>query len=404
MSIRFRSPNRNIAKFLGRTEETNITDAPLATIGLIGGGGSGSGTVSAYETLDSLPVSDLSAGNQAFISENNRLYVSNGSGWYNIALINAAPYWDSSPLSEYTKSDSATPLIITAKALDSDNPNTILSNLSFASDSAQYLVNITTDSSVFTFTPKSQDSIGAFVTAGDLTDSNTNSFSYTFKWSDGINFISSVSSFTYNFATDAVFTPTNAYSYLNTNRADAATVTTNNVDTWVLAGGGRWSSFRTGNLLNVPGYNSGDTFWTVIEFTSMGLGFSTRSMGGWTFYSDAAMTTGLDGIYDPSMQVRSDTMDVVNENNGTNDREGTYTPPGATSDFVMAMYFDGDKSAQYWVSTNSGSTWLGPVQTHTWSAAPAAIAMYCQRRDDDGSPQSMILRDPGNYTLPTATI
>lgn len=404
MPPRSRSPNRDIAKFLGKTEVTNESNRALATVGSVGGGGSGTGTVSAYETLDSLPVSDLSAGNQAFISENNRLYVSNGSGWYNIALINAAPYWDSAPLSEYTIDDSATPLIITAKALDSDNPETILSNLSSASDSAQYLVNITTDSSVFTFTPRSKDSIGALVTAGDLTDSNTNSFSYTFKWSDGINFISSVSSFTYNFATDAVMTPINAYSYLETNRAGSATVTTNSVDTWTHAGGSRWASFRTGNLLGVPGYTSGSTFWTVIEYTSMGTAFGSRSMGGWTFYSDAGMTTGLDGNYDSWMQVRSDTMNVVNENNGTNDVEAGYSSPGATADFTMAMYFDGDRSAQYWVSTNSGSTWLGPVQTHTWSTAPGAIAMFCQRRDNDGTNQSMILRDPGNYTLPTATI
>ena len=236
-----------------------------------------------------------------------------------------------------------------------------------------------------------------------LQDSDEGSGSVTFRASDGVNLVSALSTFTFSLTT-YVLTPTNAYSYLNTNRADGATVTTNNVDTWVIAGGGRWANVRTGNLLNVPGYNSGDTFWSVIEYTSMGIGFSTRSGGGWAFYSDASMTTGLDGDFDSAMRVRSDTMDVENENNGTNDREVTYTPPGATSEFVMAMYFDGDKSAQYWVSTDNGSTWLGPVQTHTWSAAPAAISMYCYRRDDDGSPQSMILRDPSNYTLPTITL
>ena len=45
-------------------------------------------------------------------------------------------YWETEPSSTYQIVDSATPLIITALALDSDNPNLI--NQSFASDSAQY--------------------------------------------------------------------------------------------------------------------------------------------------------------------------------------------------------------------------------------------------------------------------
>ena len=43
-----------------------------------------------YSTLDSLPTSNLSAGDQSWVSENNRLYISNGSGWYNLAATNAA--------------------------------------------------------------------------------------------------------------------------------------------------------------------------------------------------------------------------------------------------------------------------------------------------------------------------
>ena len=114
---------RDIAKILGRTETNNTTNIALRlsteNVGL-----------EVYETLADLPTTNLTAGDAAFISPTNRLYVSNGSGWYNVSLINAAPYWDSAPSDQYTIVDSATPLIITAKALDSDNPDTILSNLS----------------------------------------------------------------------------------------------------------------------------------------------------------------------------------------------------------------------------------------------------------------------------------
>ena len=146
----------------------------------------GSG-VSVFDTLDSLPSSP-SEGDKALVDNINRLYISDGSGWYNIDLSTGfTPYWLTEPDATYEITDSVTPLLVTAKALDSDGTTPI--NQSFASDSAQYMVTVTNDSSVFTFTPKSADSIGIEVGAGNLTDSNGD-FIYTFKWSDGINFVS----------------------------------------------------------------------------------------------------------------------------------------------------------------------------------------------------------------------
>ena len=153
-----------------------------------------------YDTLDSLPVGNLlSEGNLAFVQENQRMYVSNGIGWYNAGLVNRTPRWDSGgePAATYTIADSATPLVITAKAIDSDNSDINLLNQSTVSDSAQYMVSITNDSSVWTFTPKSADSIGTEVAAGNLSDSNGD-FVYTFKWSDGISFVSKAATISYN--------------------------------------------------------------------------------------------------------------------------------------------------------------------------------------------------------------
>ena len=48
-----------------------------------------------FNTLDSLPISSLSAGDQAFVAANQRLYISNGAGWYNVSLINLTPQFDS---------------------------------------------------------------------------------------------------------------------------------------------------------------------------------------------------------------------------------------------------------------------------------------------------------------------
>ena len=176
------SKNRDIATFLSSTARNNNIDSAGIT-----GIGSGSGVLSVYDTLDSLPMTGLKEGDEALVNSVSRLYVSNGTGWYNTVVANLAPYWDTEPDATYEIADSATPLVVIAKAGDSDNATLI--NQSVVSDSAQYMVSISNDSSVWTFTPKSKDSIGIEVAAGNLPDSNGD-FIYTFKWSDGLNFIS----------------------------------------------------------------------------------------------------------------------------------------------------------------------------------------------------------------------
>lgn len=50
--------------------------------------------VSSHNELRNLPVSGLSSGDRAFVavdSNNARFYISNGSGWYNVALVNTSP-------------------------------------------------------------------------------------------------------------------------------------------------------------------------------------------------------------------------------------------------------------------------------------------------------------------------
>lgn len=149
-----------------------------------------------YSTLDSLPTTNLEVGLLSFVEENRRLYLSDGNGWYNTAYVaSALPYWVTEPDSTYEIIDSATPLTITALANDSDNP--LLVNQSFGSDSQEFMATVSNDSSVFTFTPKSADSISQSVIAGDLTDSNGD-FVYTFKWSDGVNFVAKEVTITYN--------------------------------------------------------------------------------------------------------------------------------------------------------------------------------------------------------------
>ena len=189
---------------LAKEEQQGTTGLDSSDVSAIAGSG-----VDVFDTLDSLPSTGLTAGDEAFVKSNNRLYVSNGDGWDNVALVNRSPRWDSGgePEETYTIADSATPLTIIARATDSDNPDTGLVNQSVVSDSAQYMVTIANDSSVWTFTPKSADSIGQEVAAGNLVDSNGD-FVYTFKWSDGVNFVAKATTIAYNPAGGGAASPT----------------------------------------------------------------------------------------------------------------------------------------------------------------------------------------------------
>tara|TARA_B100001057_G_scaffold367533_1_gene370885 strand:- start:1912 stop:3546 length:1635 start_codon:yes stop_codon:yes gene_type:complete len=241
---------------------------------------SGSG-VSVYETLDSLPTTGLTAGDEAFVKSSYRLYVSNGLGWYNTTLVNRNPRWDSGgePDASYSIVDSATPLIITARAIDSDNGSLI--NQSIVSDSAQYMATISNDSSVWTFTPKTASQIGASVAAGDLSDSNGD-FIYTFKWSDGISVISKPVTIAYSPAGGgAGFSnvPTESYSGTGALRSYTSSVTG---QTFYYSGGLsdlNGTSTNAGSRVYLT-TNPGATFYIAMVGAGGGTGRNSGNTGG----------------------------------------------------------------------------------------------------------------------------
>lgn len=183
------SRNSDIAKILGRTEAANASNTALGT-------GSGGGSTTVYDSIGVLPLSDVTEGSMAFVNSNNRMYVHNGTGWYSSSIVNNTPTWTTEPLSQYSIIDSATPLVISAMAADSEGIPITYTGI--ASDSSQYLVTITSDSSSFTFTPKASTDVYNSATLGDLADSQSNSFTYTFRASDGVNILSKQTTILYN--------------------------------------------------------------------------------------------------------------------------------------------------------------------------------------------------------------
>ena len=145
----------------------------------------GGSTTTIYSTAAGLPLTDVAGGAQAYVTETNRLYLWNGSGWYNIALINTAPTITTEAAATYTLADDGTATVITLVATD---PEGVPITWSYAVTTGTLgsTATVSQSANVFNVTPSS--------TAADA-----GTFSLTFTASDGINVATSTSAFTLEF-------------------------------------------------------------------------------------------------------------------------------------------------------------------------------------------------------------
>ena len=144
-----------------------------------------------YQSTDNLPYVGNSTGDQAYVKDNNRFYIWDSAGWYNVALINRAPAISSVQDSDgnttpFTLAIDGTATTITITAADSDGDPITYS--ATADSDFNGLATVSDSDNVFTITPFSQDS------------ATTSSGTITFKATDGVNIASSgVQTFTLNF-------------------------------------------------------------------------------------------------------------------------------------------------------------------------------------------------------------
>ena len=226
-------------------------------------------------TVDDLPSTGV-IGEQAFIEETNRLYIWNGSGWYNIALINETPTWDSGgqPAGSYVL-DADSPQTSTTITLAASDPEGIPINYTYVtSGQMDSIATISQDSSVFTITPK---------TVAQAPDGGTGNI--TFRASDGVNILPQVSSFTLNFITviensrytTLLVTATGTSD--NNNITDASsnnyTITVNG-DTHA----GTFSPYRSGGYSTY--FDNTDRVYLTNDM-SVALGTSEFSMEAWIY-------------------------------------------------------------------------------------------------------------------------
>ena len=160
-----------------------------------------------YSTINELPLSGNDIGKQAFVTNTNRLYIWNGVGWFNIALINTNPTITQGPNPSYMLSRDGTPTVITLLAADPEGIP-ITWNQQVTGGTLGNIATITQNNNVFTITPSTNEN-------------NVGTFSVTFTASDGVNIATAASSFTLVFAAKDVLY--NQSVVLNTTATNAGT-------------------------------------------------------------------------------------------------------------------------------------------------------------------------------------
>lgn len=131
-------------------------------------------TISAFDTLDSLPIANLTLGDRGFVESSGtgaRLYISDGSGWYNASLVNINTTVDSiagySLKNHFNVGESANYTVI---ATDSDNSISSYGYQLFPTGAADSAVTITQDSSEFNIKIQDSATIANFSISFTATD------------------------------------------------------------------------------------------------------------------------------------------------------------------------------------------------------------------------------------------
>ena len=134
-----------------------------------------------YAVSADLPLSDVATGAQAYVTETNRLYFWNGTGWYNIALINTAPTITTGGDATYVLAKDGSATVVT---LEANDPEGIPIVWSYA---------VTTGSLGSTATVSQADNV--FTITPSIVEADAGDFTLTFTASDGVNLSTSASEF-----------------------------------------------------------------------------------------------------------------------------------------------------------------------------------------------------------------
>ena len=141
-----------------------------------------------YANASDLPLSGNDTGDQAYVTSTNRLYIWNGAGWYNIALVNVTPTITTGSDATYSLATDGSATTITLAATDPDG-EALTWGYAVTTGSLGSTATVSQADNVFTVTPSTDSA-------------NAGTFSLTFTVTNGINKNTSTSAFTLEFSLD----------------------------------------------------------------------------------------------------------------------------------------------------------------------------------------------------------
>ena len=322
------------------------------------------GSAAVYATVDDLPET-ASAGDQAFVTASNRLYLWNGSGWYNIALINTTPTI-SGASSSYTLATDGTATTVTITATD---PEGLPITYSIASDTSGNTATVTQNANVFTITPSTNTA-------------HAGTFSLTFRASDGVNIATAISEFTLGFIvqnsqyTSALITSVGTNNQVNNSFVDSST----NSHTITAAGNATQTTFSP---YAISGYSTffGDTgtqLSVAYNSTAFNLGTGNFTMEGWVRPNNNGTTQELMRAY-PGAGTGNWILRIVSSGRISfylypSPNFGYWEPSGATFNWGQWNHFALTRDGNTWYAFINGAL-AGSITDSTalWIASNATL-------------------------------
>lgn len=336
---------RDIAKAIG---------ASVAS-GSIGSDGEVSGGTTTYATASDLPTSGNTQGDQAFVSGNNRLYIWNGSGWYNIALINTNPSSISFSQSGGGSFDGTsfslddanlTDTIVTIVATDPEGLE--ITYTAVADSDFNGLATFSQDSSVFTVTPLSEDS--ATTTSGTI----------TFTASDAVNVSNSIRTFSLTFTSNnPTFLTFGSDGNIRTLQETETGMTEATRGTRVTGGTGGTSHVNYGSNYNdpydFPSVDSADYAWMVPwDYSNYGgpsVSFTSSTSAGDRYWQR---------LHSGSSNAAGDPLQYVSMCRGydisANGRYAAVSDEDGNAKKVIIVDRRGINDSRHWLPSNSNCT------------------------------------------------
>jgi hypothetical protein len=309
-----------------------------------------------YSTAADLPLTGVSGGAQAYVTETHRLYLWNGSGWYNIALINTAPTITTGAAGSYTLAKDGTATVITLVATDPEGVPITWSH-SVTTGTLGSTAVVTQSTNVFTVTPSSTAADGG-------------TFSLTFTASDGINVATSTSAFILSFTVANSRYTTLLATAVSTGDNNNITDASSSNHTITVAGdthAGTFSPYRHGGY-SVEFDGDGDYLQTTLSET---IGTSQFTIECWVRMSTVGGPEGVFGIDTTALPSSANGLAVFTRSstysynwgflcNGTQTNSSTAPSAGTwyhlalvrDSNNLVTMYIDGTSIAS---STEAGS-------------------------------------------------